>query len=129
MKEFKRIWVRFKDENDYCSKEGKLLDLIKNKEGKTELIIYLKDEDKCSRVIRKIHLDDDVFDKFKDEFGEENIKCEPYLAEDEILLNNVFKLKKKFDLIRNYFHFNDSAAFKMLMLLELENISRSIKTR
>ena len=72
----KKLWVQFETRKQYGEQEAKLLELIKDSDGKDSVNIFIK-ELKSMKVLptnRNVKADNSLIDKLVKHFGEENIK-------------------------------------------------------
>ncbi len=72
----RELWVQFADKQEYAQKESQMFDLLRESEGRDDVVIYVRSE----RAIRRlganwsIDADEELVAALRDIFGEENVK-------------------------------------------------------
>ncbi len=71
-----KLWVRFKNHEEYEKAEKELLDMLKASDGRSDVVIFLDEEKQMKKLSRSMSVDlgGDLVSKLKRRFGEEQIK-------------------------------------------------------
>lgn len=71
-----KVWIRFKNINEYTGTENGLMDILKQSDGKSRVVIYLEEEKKCRYLGPELSVSTDAefINKLKKRFGEEAVK-------------------------------------------------------
>ncbi|MBQ7636115.1 MAG: DNA polymerase III subunit alpha [Lachnospiraceae bacterium] len=71
-----KLWVRFKNINEFNDKEKELMETLKASDGRSDVVIYLEEEKQMKKLSRgySVDLTGDLVDRLQEKFGKEQIK-------------------------------------------------------
>ncbi|MCR5584939.1 MAG: DNA polymerase III subunit alpha [Lachnospiraceae bacterium] len=71
-----KLWVRFKNKDEYSASEKELLEILKSSDGRSDVVIYLEEEKQMKKLGRSFSVDlsGDLPEKLIKKFGNEQIK-------------------------------------------------------
>lgn len=71
-----KVWIRFKNMEEYTGAETELIDMLKQSDGKSRVAIYLEAEKKCRYYGPELSVNTDAefINKLKKRFGDECVK-------------------------------------------------------
>ncbi|MCR5823059.1 MAG: DNA polymerase III subunit alpha [Lachnospiraceae bacterium] len=71
-----KLWVRFKNMEEYNKAEKELIDILKTADGKSDVVIFLDEEKQMKKLGRSMSVDlgGDLPDRLAERFGKEQIR-------------------------------------------------------
>ena len=74
--QYRELWLKFSDMNEYNEKAGRILDALRGSEGTDRVVLYIAETKQMKRLDARwfVSADDTVINRLKQILGEENVK-------------------------------------------------------